>query len=72
MALQLTPLRGRKIGRFLKVGSSPSVFAIYQCSATERQPVRPLYCSTVANHVRILAGSYFSDYEVANGRQGLW
>jgi hypothetical protein len=39
--VQSTPLRGRKIVAFLKVGFPPKAFSIYWCGAADAQAVGP-------------------------------
>lgn len=48
--MQRTALCAREIGAILKVGTSPTVFAIYQCAAADAQPVRrfPSYHMSVS------------------------
>jgi hypothetical protein len=55
---QLTPLRGRKIGAFLKTGNSPSAFPIKSGGAAERQGVGRALCRNCKEACSIGADEY--------------
>jgi hypothetical protein len=45
--LQLTPLRGHKIGAILNARFSSTIISIYRCGATEAQHVGPPFTTTI-------------------------
>ncbi len=56
--MEPTPLGGRKIGAFSKVGNGPSVFPIYRCGAANAQAVGPLPSHIAPFRLSIVSSSH--------------